>query len=276
VTAPLTEDPTWKALLAFLAEHPGCNLGGYKHDMLRRRVQKRMAALGLSTAAAYRDLLATSPDEIAPLLDVVLINVTGFHRDAAAWSALRTAVLPEIVARRGPPEPVRIWSAGCASGEEAYSLAIEMAELVGVEAARSRLQLYATDRDASAVARARRGDYGAREIAGLVPSLRERYFERSGERWIARPELRALVTFGEHDLLRDVPLARMDLVVCRNTLMYLTPDAQARALARLGFSIAVGGYLFLGRAERLPSKSGFAPVAPPHRIARRFEHPAPR
>lgn len=275
-TAPNTPPPAegWDALYAYLATSPGCDFRAYKVDTLRRRIQKRMQALGITSFTEYRDRLIAHADELGPMLETMLINVTRFFRDADAWTVLRNDVIPAILDAKGPDEPVRAWSAGCASGPEAYTLAMVLAEALGERAA-ERLQIYATDWDNDALGSARRGAYTPAEMADVPPELAERYFEVAGNQWVARRPFRRMITFGQHDLLRDVPISRIDLLVCRNTLMYLTPESQTRVLHRFHFALQNGGFLFLGRSERLPLQGGqFVVTSPRHRIARKVPRPA--
>ena len=206
----------------------------------------------MSTYEDYRDVLEVRAEEWTALLDTVLINLTSFFRDAETWEALRTVHLPPLLRGGGP---VRAWSAGCATGQEAYTLAIVLCELLGPEAYRERVKIYATDVDESALAQARSGSYSARETASLPEELRERYFETVGDRSVFRRDLRRAVIFGRNDLVRDAPISHVDVLLCRNTLMYLTQETQAEVARRLHFSLEDDGVLVLGRAETLLSQS---------------------
>ena len=153
----------------------------------------------------------------------------------------------------GPTQPLRVWSAGCASGEEAYTLAMVLAEMLGPTEFRDRVKIYATDVDEEALTQARQASYTEREVRGVPPELLERYFEPTGGRYVFRKDLRRSVIFGRNDLVQDAPISRIDLLVCRNTLMYFNAETQARILARFHFALADGGVLFLGKAEMLLS-----------------------
>ncbi len=160
-----------------------------------------------------------------------------------------------------------MWSAGCATGEEAYTLAILLAEAFGEEEFRRRVKIYATDADENALAVARQGTYDARQVEGVPAELLEKYFERSGSRYVFRNDLRRCLIFGRHDLIQDAAISRLDLLVCRNTLMYFNSDAQEKVVARFHFALKKTGYLFMGRAETLLTHSGsFKPVDLRHRI----------
>ena len=254
-------DPAFEALLVHLKTSRGFDFTGYKRASLVRRVDRRMDQVGVTDYAEYLDYLELHAEEFTALFNTILINVTGFFRDPDAWDHLREDVLPALLATKGPTGPLRVWSAGCASGEEAYTLAIVLAEILGVAEVRDRVKIYATDVDEEALAHARHAGYSAREVRGVPPDLLERYFERAGAGYVFRKELRRSVIFGRNDLVQDAPISRIDLLVCRNTLMYLTAETQARILGRFHFALAPAGVLFLGKAEMLLSHGAlFTPV----------------
>jgi two-component system CheB/CheR fusion protein len=257
-------------LLEYLKASRGFDFSGYKLSSLIRRVQKRMQQMGVNSYTDYIDYLEVHPDEFLPLFNTVLINVTGFFRDAEAWQALRQEVLPRILEGKGSQDAIRCWSAGCASGEEAYTLAVILAEALGDHEFRQRVKIYATDADEDALGQARQGSYSESQAAGLPEESRQRYFERVGERWVFRTDLRRSLIFGRHDLVQDAAISRLDLLICRNTLMYLNAETQAKVLARFHFALKRGGYLFLGKAETLLSHSNsFRPVNLKARIFQR-------
>ena len=254
-------------LLEYLKASRGFDFGAYKVTGLLRRVQKRMHEVGAASYAEYLDYLEVHPQEFAPLFDAVLINVTGFFRDPPAWEYLAEHILPRIVEERAPDQPIRVWSAGCASGEEALTIAMLFAELLGEERLRNRVKIYATDVDEGALAEARRATYEARQVEGVPAPLLDKYFEKAESRFVFRPDLRRCLIFGRHDLTQDASISRLDLLVCRNTLMYFNGEAQEKILARFHFALSRSGYLFLGRAETLLTHShSFRPVDLKHRI----------
>ena len=246
---------TLEVLLDYLRRSRGFDFTGYKRTSLSRRVQKRMQDVGADTYLSYLDLLEVDPDEFTQLFNTILLNVTSFFRDPPTWDYLSGEVMPQLAAAKGADEPIRIWSAGCASGEEAYTLAMVAAEAIGAEAVRERVKIYATDVDEEALTQARQARYDARRVEGVPPELLERYFERSGDEYVFSKDLRRSVIFGRHDLIQDAPISRIDLLVCRNTLMYLNSETQARVLARFSFALREGGYLLLGKAEMLLAHS---------------------
>ena len=246
-------DPRFDALLGYLQRSRGFNFGGYKRASLMRRVDRRIQAVGMPDYSEYRNYLEAHPEEFAGLFDAILINVTGFFRDAQAWETVANDVVPRLIDGRLPGEPIRAWSAGCASGAEAYTLAIILAEALGIEAFRDRVKIYATDIDDRALASARQARFEAREVEGVPAPLLEKYFDPVGPRYSFNKELRRAVIFGRHDLMQDAPISRVDLLICRNTLMYFKAEAQARILERLHFALSDRGFLFLGKAETLLS-----------------------
>jgi two-component system CheB/CheR fusion protein len=245
------QDPEFEALLTYISRVRGFDFTSYKRPSLTRRVNKRLQAVAVSSYSDYIDRLEVDPEEFVHLFNTILINVTSFFRDIWAWEYLESEIVPQIVARKEPQEPIRIWSAACASGQEAYTLAIVLAQVLGVEQFKRRVKIYATDLDQEALNQARSANYSIKEMTGLPVELRELYFERSNSHYTFRQDLRRSVIFGCHNLLVDAPISRIDLLVCRNTLMYFNAEAQARILVRFHFALNPGGFLFLGKAETL-------------------------
>ena len=257
----------FEALLDYLKRTRGFDFLGYKRSTLERRVLKRMHSIDIAGYVDYMDYLEVHPEEFVELFNTILINVTAFFRDQATWDYLAREVLPRILADKPADEAVRVWSAGCASGEEVYTVAILLAEALGPEAFRQRAKIYATDVDEEALAQARQASFGQKSLQSLEPELQKKYFESVGDRWIFRPDLRRSVIFGRHDLLQDAPISRLDLLVCRNTLMYFNAEAQAKVLSRFHFAIGENGFLFLGKAETLLTHANlFVPVKEKNRI----------
>ncbi len=222
---------------------------GYKRTTLERRIQRRMAVVGITDYAAYLELLEARPEEFSDLFNTILINVTGFFRDRDVWDVLETEALPRILAEKDGGAPIRVWSAGGSSGQEAYTIAMVVANLLGLEAASRRLKVFATDVDDEALKEARRATYGADDLTSLPDGFRDAYFEPTGGRFKIRRELRNPVIFGRHDLIHDVPISRIDLLACRNTIMYFNAETQKHIHVRLHFAMAPSGVLVLGKAE---------------------------
>ncbi|HXN92422.1 MAG TPA: CheR family methyltransferase, partial [Candidatus Sulfotelmatobacter sp.] len=245
------DSPDFERLLQYLRETRGFDFSGYKRTTLLRRVEKRMTQVSVKGHAAYLEYLQAHSEEFATLFNTILINVTSYFRDAAAWDYLRDEILPKIIEGKAPYEPIRVWSAGVASGEEAYSVAMLLSEVLGASEYRERAKIYATDVDEDALTHARQGRAEEKDLEEVPQSLREKYFEPEGDHYLMRGELRRSIIFGRHDLVQDAPISRIDLLVCRNTLMYFEPTAQAKILARLHYALSEKGYLFLGKAEML-------------------------
>ncbi|HEY9871239.1 MAG TPA: CheR family methyltransferase, partial [Candidatus Obscuribacterales bacterium] len=256
-----------EALLEHIRSARGFDFTGYKRSSLMRRVRKRMAQVGVQGFSDYMDYLEVHPEEFTNLFNTILINVTSFFRDPPAWDYLAEHILPRIIESKAAHEPIRIWSAGCASGEEAYSLAMLLADALGQKEFQERVKIYATDIDEDALAQARQAVYTQSDIEAVPEGLRERYFVQNGTRCSFRPDLRRAVIFGRHDLVQDAPISRIDLLSCRNTLMYFNAETQGRILRRFHFALNDGGFLFLGRAEMLLTHAKlFTPAEMKHRI----------
>jgi two-component system, chemotaxis family, CheB/CheR fusion protein len=263
-------DQDLEDLLVFIRDARGFDFTGYKRSSLARRIRKRMQEAGSTNYVDYRDQLETSAEEFNHLFNTILINVTGFFRDADTWNFLQHEAMPELLANVDPTREIRVWSAGCASGEEAYSLAIAFSEALGIDGCAKRVKIYGTDVDDEALRDARVGVYSAKALEGLPADLRGKYFEQNGTQFAFRPDLRRRVIFGRHDITRDAPISRLDLLVCRNTLMYFNVETQAQVIDRFHFALREGGYLFLGKAEMLLSDGErFEVVSMRQRIFRR-------
>jgi len=267
----------FETLVEYLKNNRGFDFSGYKRSSLRRRVGKRMQSLLIERYGDYLDYLEVHPEEFIQLFNTILINVTGFFRDTASWELLADEVIPRLITGKQPHEPIRVWSAGCASGEEAYTLAMVLGEALGHESFRQRVKIYATDADEEALVQARQASYSARDLQPVSPELRSKYFEEVGQRFVFRPDLRRAVIFGRHDLIQDAPISRLDLLVCRNTLMYFNAETQARILARFHFALNDTGVIFLGKAEMLLTRANlFNPVHLKHRIFVKVSKPTLR
>jgi len=263
----------FERLIEFLRDARGFDFTGYKRASLMRRVTHRCSELGIDNFRAYHDYLEVHPEEFVTLFNKILINVTEFFRDRSAWDYLRDHLVPRIVARDGD---IRVWSAGTSSGEEAFSAAILFCEALGEASFLDRVKIYATDVDEESLSKARAG-YSAKELESLDGDFKERYFDRQGGRLVFRAALRRSMIFGRHDLTQDAPISRLDLLICRNTLIYFTAEAQGRILARFHYALNDDGYLFLGRAEMLLTHTAlFAPVELKERLFTKVARLQPR
>ncbi|OON78775.1 CheR family methyltransferase [Streptomyces tsukubensis] len=244
-------DEDLESLLHFLRDSRGFDFTGYKRSTLSRRIRKRMADVQMPSYVDYRDLLETSAEEFVALFNTILINVTSFFRDPDAWDLLREKVVPELLSNIPSDQEIRLWSAGCSSGEEAYSLAILFSEALGADEFVRRVKIYATDVDEEALREARAGMYPVKRMESIAAELRDKYFTQNGALFVFRSDLRRRVIFGRHDITRDAPISRLDLLVCRNTLMYFNVEAQTQIIDRFHFALRKNDFLFLGKAEML-------------------------
>jgi len=270
--APSDEHPTdeqiVREILASVRAQTGHDFAQYKRGTILRRMHRRMSVHELPDLVAYRHYVATHPEEASALLRDLLISVTHFFRDPESWAALESTVIPRLVEGRRPDEMIRVWVAGCATGEEAYSMAMALSDAVATLSAAPRFQVFATDIDAEAIAAARAGLYTNSDVADVPPERLRRFFVREGDAYRVRRELRDGVLFTVHNILRDPPFSVVDLVSCRNLLIYLNRTAQDRVMELLHFSLRPGGYLFLGGSELLTSFGDlFSVVDKDHRIA---------
>ena len=257
----------FEALLYYLNESRGFDFSGYKPSTLIRRITKRMNSVGIDNYKDYIDYLEVHPDEFNHLFNTILINVTAFFRDRPAWEYLSSEIVPQIIARKEPGEPIRFWSAGCASGEETYTLAMVIAENIGIEAFKQQVKIFGTDMDEEALNQSRQANYTQKDIADVPPHLVEKYFDQQDTRYVFNKELRRSIIFGRHNLIKDAPIARVDLLICRNTLMYFNNEGQQKITDRFHFALNDTGFLFLGKAEMLFSRSNkFIPVDLKRRI----------
>ncbi len=261
------EDSALEGLLDFLKANRGFDFTGYKRTSLARRIRRRMDGLTIEDFDSYRMFLEANPDEFGVLFNNVLINVTSFFRDSEAWGFLAESVLPKLLDDTHRKAQVRVWSAGCASGEEPFSIAMLLAEAMGIDDYCRRAKVYATDWDEEALTQARRARYTVEQLEAVPEALRQKYFAVEDGGGTFHGALRRSVIFGRHDLVDDSPISRLDLLLCRNTLMYFNVATQARILSRLHFALGDNGYLFLGRAEMLLSHTrDFTPVDLKHRV----------
>jgi two-component system CheB/CheR fusion protein len=245
----------------------GVDFRQYKASTIERRVERRMAVHRLSALEDYARRIEDDPHEVDALFKDVLILTTEFFRDPDAFEALRTTVFPRLLAAHAGFEPLRLWSAGCSTGEEAYSLAMLLLEYFDEHAPGMPIVVFATDVSEPALDHARAGLYPAR-IAGAVSAARlGRFFTRTEHGYRIRSAVRDLCLFARHDLTSDPPFSRLDLVLCRNVLMYMGAALQAKVVATFNYALRPGGYLMLGRAETISQYPDLFRVEDgPHRI----------
>lgn len=264
------DDEELERLKRKIEKDRGFNCQFYKDKCLRRRIAVRMRARGQRTFSDYSALLDREPAEYDHLLDTLTINVTKFFRNAETWDALRASVVPELFAGRGP---VKVWSAGSASGEEAYTCSILFRDWLakqGRTAEGSRIQITGTDIDRRSLESARRGEYPDLSMGEAPVDVRDRWFT-GGPPWVLRPEARQGVAFESRDLISGPPLSGQHLIFCRNVVIYFDREIQERLFRRFYDALAPGGFLVMGKVETLIGEARllFKPVNNRERIFRR-------
>ncbi len=250
---------TLKTLLAKVRNRTKVDFSQYKEPTLWRRIERRMAANHVSTLDNYLALADETPIELDKLCKDILISVTSFFRDTEAFAGLEK-VVARILAGKQLGEDIRIWVAGCATGEEAYSLAILFAEHLGSAFDQYRIQIFATDIDLEAMGRARRGIFAATSLAHMDRSRLKAHFTPHGDRYEINKNLRDVVIFARQDLVQDPPFLRLDLVTCRNVLIYFQSELQARLLSIFHYALSPGGFMFLGKSESVFQQEGLFDV----------------
>jgi len=265
-----TGSGTLDAILDLVRSHTGADLRAYKPPPLVRRIERRMGVARVEDTGDYLKLLETDVNELDRLAQDLLIGVTAFFRDAEAFALLETAVVPAICDGERADRPVRCWIAGCSTGEEAYSIAILLTEGFERIGRQTRLQIFATDIDADALEVARHGMYSEASLAGVCEARLKRYFVREGTGYRIAKQIRETIVFAPHNLISDPPFSKLDLVVCRNVLIYLNPKTQEKLLEIFHFILNPGGHLFLGSSESLGDTAHlFDEISKPWRIFRR-------
>lgn len=243
-------------LLQFLKDQLHINISIYKASALLRCMGYRMLAINTSTMRDYLNYLKQVPAESVELVKLLLAAYPHFFRDLDAFAYLKSTVLPELVARGYDRHCVlRCWSAGCATGEDAYSLAMLLADLLGAELPRWSIKIFATDLNQAAITFARCGLYPENLLQGLSPGYKEQFFDRADHGYHVKKMLRQMVVFGAYDLASSTPFPGIDLIMCRNVLSYFTPETQERILAQFAFSLFPGGYLLLDKTEAIRPSS---------------------
>ncbi|HYJ33529.1 MAG TPA: CheR family methyltransferase [Candidatus Binatia bacterium] len=265
-------------ILTMVSRHGDVDFRQYKSATILRRISRRIAVNHLQSIDEYRDLLAVRPQEIDDLIRSLLIKVTDFFRDGEAFEFLEQKVMPDLIeAGRARGRVLRFWCAGCATGEESYSLALLVAHALGQELPEWSVRIFATDADEEAIAFARRGFYPPTVLKNLPEEYRNQFFEASDQGYRVIKQLRQMMIFGQQDLSRGVPFPRIDLVTCRNVLIYFRPELQQAVLDLFAYSLhRTHGYLFLGKAETArPSRSTYEIVQKRFKIYRCVTGPMP-
>ncbi len=242
----------------------------YKQATVRRRIARRMALQKIASLARYAQVLKHNPQEAQALADDIFIHVTSFFRDPECFQALRKKVLAGLSLKRADDDPIRIWVAGCSTGEEVYSVAMLLLEELGERANRIKIQIFGTDIQERAVERARAGIYTGASVAAVSPAHLKRFFVEADCGYQIRKAVRDLCVFARHDLAKDPPFSRLDLISCRNVLIYMGPALQQRVLSAFRYALKPGGFLFLGNSESVgDSSDAFTAEDHKHRIFQR-------
>jgi two-component system CheB/CheR fusion protein len=252
-----------------LLNRTGHDFKQYKRATVLRRIERRMQVRAVHTLPDYCKLLEADPRECHALLDDMLIGVTNFFRDREAFEAVEREIIPELFKDKTPTDEVRVWVAACSTGEEAYSLAMLLDDQAAEMAHPPPFQVFASDIDNDAIAQARTGTYPASIITDIAPPRLRRHFTKDDDRYTIRKSIRDRILFASHNVLRDPPFSRLDMVSCRNLLIYLNREVQARVLEMFHFALKPGGYLFLGGSESAEAVADFfIPIDKKNRIYR--------
>ena len=245
----------------------GHDFSNYKRGTMMRRIERRMGLKELPDLTAYAHYMREHVEEARALMKDLLISVTSFFRDPSSVEALERRILPRLFERKGHNRSVRVWVAGCATGEEAYTMAMLLCEAADNSPSAVQVQLFATDLDDDAIANAREGYYTDADVAEVSPERLRRFFVKEGDGYRVRRELREIILFAVHNIIKDPPFSHLDLVSCRNLLIYLDRDAQSRVLEVMHFALNPESYLFLGTSESIESATDlFAQVDKEHHI----------
>ena len=257
------DEQTFHALRKKILKEKGLDLGQYKEKCLKRRIDVRVRATGVHTYLDYMAVLKKDPLEYDRLLDTLTINVTRFFRDRATYRVIEDKVIPELISskKKEGKKIIRVWSTACASGEEPYSMAILFHKILGDRIGDHLISIYATDIDGNVMKKAKRGEYEAGALSEVDEKILKRYFNRN-RKFGVKEEIKQMVRFKRHDLISDRPLAHLDIILCRNVLIYFSRDLQMKLFDRFYKALNQGGYLILGKTESLAGESAglFHPV----------------
>lgn len=275
--APMEASAARRQICAILRDQVGHDFSGYKEKTFLRRVQRRMQVVQIEHVTRYIERLRHDPDEVTLLFRDLLIGVTSFFRDPEAFAVLETLVIPKLIEGRNAGDAVRVWVPGCATGEEVYSIAILLTERMDGVRTAPKVQIFGTDIDQTALAVARAARYPAAALEGVSPGRLQRFFAEDAGAYVLAKQVRDLCIFSEHSVIRDPPFSRMDLICCRNLLIYLGAELQAQVIPMFHYALRPSGYLFLGISESIGQHPElFALLDKKHRIFQRRDHVAPQ
>ena len=256
-----------KRILDTLRAATGSDFAHYRISSMLRRIRRRMALQKIKQLTDYAAFLTTHPEQVKALRQDMLIHVTSFFRDASTFDMLKKKVFTRLLKERLPEDPIRVWVPGCATGEEVYSLAICLLEARNGKSSNAPFQMFGTDISEESLAKARKGVYAASELQHVSPKRLRHFFTFEGGMYKVKKDIRERCLFAKQDILQDTPFSRLDLISCRNLLIYLTPSAQSKIIPLFHYALNSGGYLVLGRAESITGHSAiFATVNRTHRL----------
>ncbi|MDR3569887.1 MAG: CheR family methyltransferase [Syntrophobacteraceae bacterium] len=259
-------------IIMIINQRKGHDFSAYKKSTLVRRIRRRMAVTRMGSTNQYLKYIHHNPGEIEALFQDLLIGVTSFFRDPEAYTFLKMEILPDLLTRGSEHEPFRVWAAGCSSGEEVYSIVIMLVECLDELGLRKELQVFGTDLDQFAIEKAREGRYPENIAADVSPRRLERFFQKENSGFEVRKMVREPVVFAGHNVLKDPPFSRLDLLVCRNLMIYLEPRAQKKILPLFHYALRPGGVLFLGSSETVGEFADlFSPVNKKWSLYRRLD-----
>lgn len=251
-----SDETSLREILSELSVRTGHDFGNYERPTVLRRIARRMSLHQIGDLSRYAQYVREHPQELQGLLKDLLISVTNFFRDREAFETLERLVIPRLFAGKTEDDEVRVWIAGCATGEEAYSVAMLLAEYAtGLTVSPPSIQVFATDIDTAAIAAARKAIYTLNDAADVSPERLRRFFTKEGGSFRVRQELREMILFADHNAIKDPPFSHLDLVSCRNLLIYLNRTAQQRLMEVVHFALNPGAYLFLGSSESIEGSS---------------------
>lgn len=248
----LDNDQGFLALQRRILKEKGLDLSQYREKCLKRRIDVRLRATGAQTYLEYMAVLKRDPSEYDRFLDDLTINVTRFFRDKEAFKVIKNDVIGKMVSakQRQNKRIIRVWSAGCATGEEPYSMGILFNEILGHKISRFLISIYATDIDPNILKKAKAAEYDDDSVSGIEGNMLRKYFRYDGK-YKLNEEITKMVKFKRHDLISDEPLTHMDIILCRNVLIYLSRDLQQKLFKKFGDGLNRAGYLILGKTESL-------------------------
>jgi two-component system, chemotaxis family, CheB/CheR fusion protein len=274
-TESRSSEEAFQSIVELLQQQTRHDFSQYRSSTLNRRIARRLAIHGLSELSEYASLLAANPQEVDLLFNEVLIGVTDFFRDPKVWKYLTDTAIPDLLGSKDEGSELRVWCVGCSTGEEAYSLAMIMVEAMERQSHDFKLQVFATDINSDAIARARRGEYPLTIESRLGEKRLARFFSKHDDHYRVKQSIRDQMLFAQHDVILDPPFTKLDLIACRNLLIYFDPKLQRRLLPLFHYSLCPGGLLLLGSSESVGRLGHlFTPLQSKLRLFRRQDRAA--